>query len=94
MSYGKFRNFLILLPEAKLREADPSIAWFEAATMVPFGEPFWILHDDPACTLLSSALSLLTIAAMLVICSGGQALRRRKGAEGAEPLATSGPRAV
>ena len=38
MSYGKFRNFLILLPEAKLREADPSIAWYEAATMVPFGE--------------------------------------------------------
>jgi hypothetical protein len=38
VSYGKFRNFLILLPEAKLREADPSIAWFEAATTVPFGE--------------------------------------------------------
>ena len=39
MTYGKFRNFLILLPQAKLREADPSIAWFEAATMVPFGRP-------------------------------------------------------
>ena len=38
VTYGKFRNFLILLPEAKLREADPSIAWFEAATMVPVGE--------------------------------------------------------
>ena len=38
VTYGKFRNFLILLPEAKLREADPSIAWYEAATMVPFGE--------------------------------------------------------
>ncbi|CAK0784707.1 hypothetical protein CVIRNUC_007911 [Coccomyxa viridis] len=39
VTYGKFRNFLILLPEAKLREADPSIAWYEAATMVPFGPP-------------------------------------------------------
>lgn len=38
VSYGKFRNFLVLLPEAKLVEVDPSIAWFEAATMVPFGE--------------------------------------------------------
>ena len=37
VSYGKFRNFLMLLPEAKLAEVDPSIAWFEAATMVPFG---------------------------------------------------------
>lgn len=44
VSYGKFRNFLILLPEAKLREADPSIAWFEAATMVPFGEAY-LLHS-------------------------------------------------
>ncbi len=49
MSYGKFRNFLILLPEAKLREADPSIAWFEAATMVPFGMP-----STKPCTALSS----------------------------------------
>ncbi|KAK9907446.1 hypothetical protein WJX75_003901 [Coccomyxa subellipsoidea] len=39
VSYGKFRNFLMLLPEAKLAEVDPSIAWFEAATMVPFGPP-------------------------------------------------------
>ncbi|EIE27152.1 mitochondrial carrier [Coccomyxa subellipsoidea C-169] len=39
VSYGKFRNFLVLLPEAKLAEVDPSIAWFEAATMVPFGPP-------------------------------------------------------
>jgi hypothetical protein len=39
VSYGKFRNFLVLLPDAKLTEVDPSIAWFEAATMVPFGPP-------------------------------------------------------
>ena len=38
MSYGKFRNFLILLPAANLGR-DPSTAWFEAATIVPFGEP-------------------------------------------------------
>lgn len=39
VSYGKFRNFLILLPEAKLTGIDPSAIWFEAATVVPFGEP-------------------------------------------------------
>ena len=39
MSYGKFRDFLILLPQAKLVEQDPNIAWFEAATLVPFGAP-------------------------------------------------------
>ncbi|KAK9825138.1 hypothetical protein WJX81_003067 [Elliptochloris bilobata] len=38
ISYGKFRNFLILLPPANL-ERDPSTAWFEAATIVPFGPP-------------------------------------------------------
>ena len=37
MSYGKFRDFLILLPQAKLVDQDPNIAWFEAATLVPFG---------------------------------------------------------
>ena len=37
VSYGKFRDFLILLPQAKLVEQDPNIAWFEAATLVPFG---------------------------------------------------------
>ena len=36
VSYGKFRNFLILLPAANLGR-DPSTAWFEAATIVPFG---------------------------------------------------------
>ena len=38
VSYGKFRNFLVLLPEAKLTGIDPSAVWFEAATMIPFGE--------------------------------------------------------
>lgn len=37
VSYGKFRNFLLLLPAASLEERDPSMAWFEAATIVPFG---------------------------------------------------------
>ena len=38
VSYGKFRNFLILLPEAKLSGMDPSAIWFEAAAVVPFGK--------------------------------------------------------
>ena len=62
MTYGKFRNFLILLPEAKLREADPSIAWYEAATMVPFGEHLphrsgCIKYSHAALTLASSRRS-------------------------------------
>ena len=56
VTYGKFRNFLILLPEAKLREADPSIAWYEAATMVPFGE-----HLPPALDQAASVGHMLTI---------------------------------
>lgn len=43
MSYGKFRNFLILLPAANLGR-DPSTAWFEAATIVPFGARLIIVH--------------------------------------------------
>lgn len=39
VSYGKFRNFLILLPEDKLTGLDPGAVWFEAAAMVPFGPP-------------------------------------------------------
>ena len=34
VSYGQFRNFLILLPAEKLRK-DAGVLWFEAATMVP-----------------------------------------------------------
>ena len=66
VSYGKFRNFLILLPEAKLREADPSIAWFEAATMVPFGKPDPALHHvlfllgmTIFCACINSCVSIL-----------------------------------
>lgn len=55
MTYGKFRNFLILLPQAKLREADPSIAWFEAATMVPFGEPLYSAATAPKKTYIAAA---------------------------------------
>lgn len=39
VSYGQFRNFAVLLPKHKLQESqEPSIAWFESATMVPLGE--------------------------------------------------------
>ena len=44
MSYGKFRNFLILLPAANLGR-DPSTAWFEAATIVPFGALLAPVHS-------------------------------------------------
>lgn len=48
VSYGKFRNFLILLPEAKLTGIDPSAVWFEAATVVPFGELLDTVHETIA----------------------------------------------
>eukprot|EP00241_Pyramimonas_parkeae_P001226 CAMPEP_0114246222 /NCGR_PEP_ID=MMETSP0058-20121206/12338_1 /TAXON_ID=36894 /ORGANISM="Pyramimonas parkeae, CCMP726" /LENGTH=568 /DNA_ID=CAMNT_0001359375 /DNA_START=363 /DNA_END=2069 /DNA_ORIENTATION=+ len=40
ISYGAFRNFLMLLPPEKdLNEADASLAWYEAATFVPLSPP-------------------------------------------------------
>ena len=37
VSYGRFRNFALLLPPQKLTAADPRLMWFESATMVPLG---------------------------------------------------------
>ena len=51
VDYGKFRSFLALLPPAKLREMDPSLAWVEAATVVPYGMVHLL-----ACIALLSAL--------------------------------------
>mmetsp|Transcript_5548 Transcript_5548/g.15485 ORF Transcript_5548/g.15485 Transcript_5548/m.15485 type:complete len:641 (+) Transcript_5548:154-2076(+) len=40
ISYGKFRNFLILLPDERIQsDLDPAFTWFESATMVPFAPP-------------------------------------------------------
>lgn len=39
ITYGQFRNFLLLLPPERLSTADPSMLWFEAATMVPVAPP-------------------------------------------------------
>lgn len=39
VSYGRFRNFLVLLPPERLASMDAESAWFEAATMVPIGAP-------------------------------------------------------
>ena len=39
VSYSKFRNFAILLPKHTLIKSDPSLIWFESATMVPIGPP-------------------------------------------------------
>lgn len=38
VSYGRFRNFALLLPDEKLR-VDPNLVWWESATMVPLGPP-------------------------------------------------------
>jgi Ca2+-binding EF-hand superfamily protein len=40
ISYGQFRNFMMLLPQDVVAmETDPSKVWFEAATMVEFAKP-------------------------------------------------------
>ena len=39
VSYGAFRNFVMLLPAARLQALDPSLLWFNAASSVPFGAP-------------------------------------------------------
>lgn len=70
MTYGKFRNFLILLPQAKLREADPSIAWFEAATMVPMGRP----HESASPGDLQPVLRLCPCTALPRLSFDGPSL--------------------
>ncbi|GBG82606.1 hypothetical protein CBR_g34975 [Chara braunii] len=51
IAYGHFRNFLILLPRERLGD-DPSMVWFEAATVVPMVPP-----SAPVGSVLKSALA-------------------------------------
>ncbi|CAN6470893.1 unnamed protein product [Victoria cruziana] len=52
ISYGHFRNFMLLLPSERLEE-DPRNIWFEAATLVAVPPPVEI----PAESVLKSALA-------------------------------------
>lgn len=52
ISYGHFRNFMLLLPSDRLRE-DPRNIWFEAATVVAVAPPVEI----PTGSVLKSALA-------------------------------------
>ncbi|KAL1343591.1 hypothetical protein HN51_029950 [Arachis hypogaea] len=52
ISYGHFRNFMLLLPSDRLQE-DPRSIWFEAATVVAVPPPVEI----PAGSVLRSALA-------------------------------------
>lgn len=52
ISYGHFRNFMLLLPSDRLQE-DPRNIWFEAATVVSVPPPVEI----PAGSVLKSALA-------------------------------------
>ncbi|GMP68850.1 hypothetical protein CsSME_00028317 [Camellia sinensis var. sinensis] len=52
ISYGHFRNFMLLLPSHRLQE-DPRSIWFEAATVVAVAPPV----DLPANSVLKSALA-------------------------------------
>lgn len=51
VSYGKFRNFAVLLPKHRLQESvEPSMAWFESATMLPLGELLQFLSAPAGAT--------------------------------------------
>ncbi|XP_068668703.1 uncharacterized protein [Aristolochia californica] len=52
ISYGHFRNFMLLLPSERLKD-DPRNIWFEAATVVAVAPPVEI----PAESVLKSALA-------------------------------------
>lgn len=52
ISYGHFRNFMLLLPSDRLQD-DPRNVWFEAATVVPVAPPV----EMPAGSVLRSALA-------------------------------------
>ncbi|KZV24289.1 calcium-binding mitochondrial carrier protein SCaMC-1-like [Dorcoceras hygrometricum] len=52
ISYGHFRNFMLLLPSDRLQE-DPRSIWFEAATVVAVPPPV----ELPAGSVLKSALA-------------------------------------
>ncbi|CAA2977617.1 mitochondrial substrate carrier family C [Olea europaea subsp. europaea] len=52
ISYGHFRNFMLLLPSDRLQD-DPRSIWFEAATVVVVAPPVQI----PAGSVLKSALA-------------------------------------
>ncbi|OMO81191.1 hypothetical protein COLO4_23728 [Corchorus olitorius] len=53
ISYGHFRNFMLLLPSDRLLQDDPRNIWFESATVVAVAPPVEI----PAGSVLKSALA-------------------------------------
>ena len=39
VTYGQFRNFMMLLPKQVATSSDPSVLWFESSTMVQINQP-------------------------------------------------------
>ena len=60
MSYGRFRRFAILLPPERLTAMDPGVAWFEAATLMPPGEPKAQISGRRCAVLLTGGKHHLT----------------------------------
>ena len=56
ISYGEFRNFLLLLPPEQVRGTDPSVLWFEAATFVQLRAPA-VAAGTSGVALLQAALA-------------------------------------
>jgi hypothetical protein len=56
ITYGAFRNFLMLLPpERRKSDLDASLAWFEAATFVPLMPP--VRKGASGATLVMAAVA-------------------------------------
>ncbi|KHG19672.1 putative mitochondrial carrier C12B10.09 [Gossypium arboreum] len=53
VSYGHFRNFMLLLPPDRLRQDDPRNIWFKAASVVAVAPP----AEVPAISVLKSAIA-------------------------------------
>ena len=67
VSYGRFRNFLVLLPPERLTGMDAETAWFESATMIPLGAhslTSWVVTHvmcpEQSCLRFTSTLRKLT----------------------------------
>jgi hypothetical protein len=56
ISYGQFRNFALLLPPEQVKETDPSVLWFEAATFVQLRAPA-VAAGTTGVALLKAALA-------------------------------------
>jgi hypothetical protein len=74
ITYGAFRNFLMLLPpERRKSDVDASLAWFEAATFVPLTPP---VRQGTTGTYRSAVQRWEKLRIVTLAISGGRSLTR------------------